>query len=162
VQLAAGSHVAEVTAEGHEPQRRQFTVAAAVPLTQEIRLAKIVRTGKVRVTASEPNTRITVDGKDLGFAPLELELAAGGHQLDARSEGFEPLRTEVMLAPGQDRNLDLELHRPPPSERPVYKKWWFWTALGTAVAGGTAAVFLTRPRTEAPLSGGLTTLSVDR
>jgi hypothetical protein len=162
VQLAAGTHVAEVNAEGHEPQRRQFTVAAGVGVTQEIRLAQIVRTGKVRVTSSEPNTRVTVDGKDRGFTPLELELAAGGHQLDARSEGFEPLRSEVMLAAGQERNLDLEMRRPPPSERPVYKKWWFWTGLGTALAGGTAAVFLTRPRTEAPLTGALATIGVDR
>jgi tetratricopeptide (TPR) repeat protein len=33
-----------------------------------------------------------------------------------------------------------------PESRPVYKRWWFWTAIGAAVAGGVvAAVVLTRP-----------------
>lgn len=162
VPLAAGSHVVDVSAEDHEPQRRQFSVAAGVALKQEFKLTRIVRTGKVRVTSSQPNTRVVIDGKDRGFAPLELELGAGGHQLDARADGFETLRTELMLAAGQERNVDLELRRPPPSERPVYKRWWFWTGLGTAVAGGTVAAFMLRPGTEAPLSGGLDTVDVTK
>jgi hypothetical protein len=160
VQLPAGTHVAEAVAEGHEPQRRQFTVAAGTAITQEMRLVKIVRTGKVRVTSSQSNTRVTIDGQDRGFAPLELELAAGGHQLEARSVGFEPLRTELMLAAGQERNVDLELRVPPATDRPVYNKWWFWTGLGTAVAGGTVAAFMLRPGTRPPLSGGLGTIKI--
>ena len=38
---------------------------------------------------------------------------------------------------------------PPPSEKPVYKKWWFWTVLGVGVVGGVVAgvVVATWPRT---------------
>ncbi len=43
----------------------------------------------------------------------------------------------------------LRLLEQPPSQppRPVYKKWWFWTALGTVAAGAivTGAVLGTRP-----------------
>lgn len=28
--------------------------------------------------------------------------------------------------------------KPSPSETPIYKKWWFWTVIGVAVAGATA------------------------
>ena len=30
--------------------------------------------------------------------------------------------------------------KPKPTPRPIYKKWWFWTAIGVVVVGGTTAV----------------------
>jgi hypothetical protein len=35
----------------------------------------------------------------------------------------------------------------PPAEKkaPVYKRWWFWTLIGGAVAAGAATYVLTRP-----------------
>jgi hypothetical protein len=144
-----------VSAMDHQPQRQELTVRAGVPARVEMRLAAIPRTGKVRVTSSRPNTRISVDGQARGIAPLELELPAGGHQLEARADGFEDYRSELMLAAGQERNVDVELRRPPPGEAPIYKRWWFWTGLGTAVAGGTVAAFLLQPGTKAPTVGTL-------
>ncbi len=35
-------------------------------------------------------------------------------------------------------------------DRPVYKKWWFWTGLGLAAAGGTAAIYATRSGSSPP------------
>jgi hypothetical protein len=37
---------------------------------------------------------------------------------------------------------------PVPEEPPVYKRWWFWTAVGVAVAGGVAAALLLRPSSD--------------
>ncbi|HEY2731518.1 MAG TPA: tetratricopeptide repeat protein [Polyangia bacterium] len=35
--------------------------------------------------------------------------------------------------------------------QPLWRKWWFWTGVGAAVAGGIAATFfLTRPETRTP------------
>jgi hypothetical protein len=40
---------------------------------------------------------------------------------------------------------------PQPEAKPVYKKWWFWTILGVAVAGGVAAgVAVALTRSSAP------------
>jgi hypothetical protein len=149
--LAAGSHVVDVVADGHESQRREITIAAGVPATFEFHLKLIPRTGRVSITSSRPATRLIIDGQDRGVAPLSLELPAGGHQLEARADGYETYRGELMLAAGQQRNVDLELQLPPPSARPVYKKWWFWTGVGTAVAAGTASAILLRPGTKPPL-----------
>jgi tetratricopeptide (TPR) repeat protein len=33
---------------------------------------------------------------------------------------------------------------------PIYKKWWFWTGLGVAAAGGTAAIYATRSGSSPP------------
>jgi hypothetical protein len=50
---------------------------------------------------------------------------------------------------------------PPPRKQPTYKKWWVWTLVGVAVAGGAAAgiaVAATRPGSAptAPTSFGNT------
>jgi tetratricopeptide (TPR) repeat protein len=155
IELAAGSHTVEAVADGHQPQRREITVVAGEAAGLELHLVAIPRTGKVRLTASVPDTRIIIDGRERGKAPLEIELDVGGHQLEARADGYEPFRSELMLAAGQQRNLDLELRRPPPADRPLHRKWWFWTGLGTAVASGTVAALLVRPGTQAPASGSL-------
>jgi tetratricopeptide (TPR) repeat protein len=34
---------------------------------------------------------------------------------------------------------------PPPEHRPLFGRWWFWTLIGAAVAGGATAYVLTRP-----------------
>ena len=33
-----------------------------------------------------------------------------------------------------------------PPSLPFYKRWWFWTLVGVATAGGTAALFVPRGR----------------
>jgi hypothetical protein len=39
----------------------------------------------------------------------------------------------------------------PQPDRPVWRRWWLWTAAGVVVAGGAVAAFvLTRPETRAP------------
>ncbi len=38
-----------------------------------------------------------------------------------------------------------------PERTPVYKRWWFWTGVGAAVAGGVVtAIVLSRPTTQTP------------
>jgi tetratricopeptide (TPR) repeat protein len=48
----------------------------------------------------------------------------------------------------------LQLTAPPPgatAEAPIYKRWWFWTAVGVAVVGGTVAVVMaTRGNKDIP------------
>lgn len=33
-------------------------------------------------------------------------------------------------------------HEPVRTERPFYKAWWFWTAVGVVVAGGVTSMIL--------------------
>jgi hypothetical protein len=160
VQLAAGARLAEVSAEYHQPERREFTVVAGAPLTVTFDLKAIPRTGTAFITSSQPNTRIKIDGKDQGFAPLKVELSVGGHQLEGAVPKYEIFQTEVMLSPGQSRNIDIEMRLPP--NPPLYRKWWFWSSLGAVVAGGTATAFLLQPGTAPATVGGLGTGPVNR
>ena len=153
VQLAAGDHVAELSAEHHNPERREFKVAAGTPLTLAFKLKAIPRSGTVFITSSQPNTRLKIDGKEVGFAPMKLELGVGGHQLEASVPKYELFQTEVMLSPGQTRNIDIEMRLPP--VQPLYRKWYFWTAVGTAIVGGTVGAILLQPGVAPPTTAGL-------
>jgi tetratricopeptide (TPR) repeat protein len=173
LQLAAGNHLLVASGENYEPQTRAIAVVAAQPQIVTIELRAIPRTGRVRITSSQPGTAVDIDGQPRGLAPLELELSPGGHQLQARANGFDPYRAEVTLAAGQERNIDIELQRPNaavvaalaaagPSAQPapLYGRWWFWTAVGVVVAGGVATALLLKQGVASPHSGGLGTVEV--
>ena len=38
-------------------------------------------------------------------------------------------------------------------DRPIYKKWWFWTGVGAVVAAGTVTALLLTHRSSSPCSG---------
>lgn len=47
---------------------------------------------------------------------------------------------------------------PAPAESPVYTRWWFWTLIGAAAAGGVAAFLLTRPGDDCATGSTCTTI----
>ncbi len=151
--LAAGDHVFEATAPEFQPLRQEIRVVAGVPQTVDVKLVAVPRFGKVIVTADHA-ARLRVDGKDAGDAPKDLELLAGGHQLDASAPGFRPWHSEITVTASQTRNVDITFE--PLPEAPVYKKWWFWTGAAAlaAVAGGVALA-ASGGKTEGPLRGSL-------
>src|SRR5262249_38687020 len=101
---------------------------------------------------------VLVDGRDVGQTPLArpLVLEPGEHRFVVRKLEFEPFEQVVTLRPGDQVTVTAEL-RPitravapaavaitaptPPgevrSEEPsVFKRWWFWTAVGAVVVTG--------------------------
>jgi hypothetical protein len=58
-----------------------------------------------------------------------------------------PPPSTTIVAP---RSVDTE----PDVGRPLYRKWWFWTAIGAVVAGGVvAAVIVSGQKHEPPCTG---------
>jgi hypothetical protein len=154
--IAAGNHTLEVTLEGYRPVKRDIMISAGVPVSVAFRLDRIPRTARVKITASQPLSAVSVDDKRLGTAPVEAELAGGGHQLVVEAKGYQPFRSELVVTPGQDRvfNAVLEL---PPSARggKWYQKWYFWVPVSAVVIGAVAVglgVGLSKP---SPLVGTL-------
>ena len=51
--------------------------------------------------------------------------------------GFKPFSATVSASVDAPAELTVTLQRDPtPKATPVYKRWWFWTAVGVVVAGG--------------------------
>ncbi len=133
LRLAAGSHTLETSADGWKTQKRDLMVSAGIPLNLNIRLDLIPKTGQVRINAAPPESEIRIDGRVLGRPPAQIELGAGGHQLDIQAPKYTPYAVELIIAAGQTRTIDIVLQKPP---KRIYEKWYLWTPLALAVAGG--------------------------
>jgi tetratricopeptide (TPR) repeat protein len=124
----------------------------------EARITALTRmVGHINVHASVEEAAVKIDGEAIGNAPLEgLELNPGPHAIEVSKEGFATWRSSVMVRSAMEETVEAEpkslvkvirVEVPQKVDKPVYKKWWFWTTLvgAVAVAGGvTAAVLLTQ------------------
>ena len=79
VKLGAGTHTVDGSANDYTSDRRDITVVAGTPQTVSLMLVAIPHTGHVKITAAQIGARVSLDGRDQGPAPIELELPAGGH-----------------------------------------------------------------------------------
>jgi len=61
------------------------------------------------IDSAPPRALVSVDGAAAGPAPVKSRLPAGGHLVTAELSGYEPGRIEVVLAPGQERSLQVSL-----------------------------------------------------
>jgi hypothetical protein len=85
----------------------------------------------------------------------ELKRQTGGH----RAAGDARPAAHIRLTPSPPTSTStstspLQLTAPPTDTvaetPPVYKRWWFWTAVGAAVVGGTLAVVLATRGKQGP------------
>jgi hypothetical protein len=102
---------------------------------------------------SEPSgAAVFVDGTELGITPYKRVTFAGSHKVVLRHVGFRSEQVDVVVEDGQKQKIERKLASgadPAPvivvEKTPVYKKWWFWVALGGAAvvaAGVTAGVVI--------------------
>jgi hypothetical protein len=107
----------------------------------------------LRVSADHDRSLVTLDGHDLGPAPIELLRPAGTYRLVVQHDGFSPYETQLVAHAGEEVNLVAQLR---PRPRSLARRWWFWSALAVGVAAiAVATYFLARPAPERPpVSGG--------
>ncbi len=106
---------------------------------------------------SEPTGAVVfVDGTELGITPYKRTAFTGPHKVVLRHVGYRSEQIEAVVEDGQKQRIERKLTAGTDPEKviviekpPVYKKWWFWVAIGGAVAvaaGVTAGVVIaTRP-----------------
>jgi tetratricopeptide (TPR) repeat protein len=125
----------------------------------EARVVALVRVvGQLAVRSSVDGAQVRVDGNTVGTTPLprEIELNPGPHAIELSREGYATWRGSVTIKSAARDTLQadpqslvkvIRVEVPEKKGPPVYKRWWFWTALGVAVAvagGVTAGVLATR------------------
>jgi hypothetical protein len=160
VKLAAGTHSIEASQAEYTTDHRDITVVAGVPQSVSLKLNPIPHTGHVKIATAQPGAHVSVDGRDLGAAPVEVELGAGGHHLDVAAQGFLTNSSELAVAPGQSREMTISLDLPPPPPvTPFYQRWWFWG--GAAVVLAVAGTIIFWPHTQGPLAGTTGTTNAD-
>ncbi|MBX3224237.1 MAG: PEGA domain-containing protein [Labilithrix sp.] len=142
IRTRAGSATIEVVAEGYVTLKKEILLAGGSTFKLDAELSP-KKSDPLIIVRSRPSSDISVDGKAIGRAPLELRLPVGEHTLVAAAPGRETERIRMTLALGDRREIDIELREPPS----VLSRWWFWTGVGVVVAGGAAAAYaLTQER----------------
>jgi tetratricopeptide (TPR) repeat protein len=134
VKLNAGKPAVHVEREGFYPYDREIDLPGDTVTRVSVELKAKERAGVVSIRAPGEPATVSVDGRPSGMTPLELALDSGSHALILRRPGYDDLRTSVVVAAGQRRDVELSLAR----TKPVYARWWFWAGAGAVVAGGAA------------------------
>jgi len=143
IRTRSGPATIEVVAEGFVPFKKEIDLAPSSVVKIDARLAS-KKSEPLVIVRTKPTADIAVDGKPMGRSPLEMRLAPGEHVLVAKAPGRQTEKIPMTLALGDRRELDIEL-RPQPS---LLSRWWFWTAVGTVVAGGVAIAVATNIERE--------------
>jgi hypothetical protein len=145
-----GAHVVTITRAGYSPAVVRVTFApgehAALPLELERLPARL------HIASDRDRAAVSLDGTDVGLAPLDLSRPPGTYRVVVQKRGFVPYRANVTLAAGQEASLRTPLD---PLRVPLWKKWWFWTITGVVVTGVALGAYFGARAAEPPqLDGG--------
>lgn len=134
IEVTPGEHVVAASAEGYVPQERRIRVGTTLaPISFE--LAARPATLEIR---SQPDARITVDGRPVLLRGTATEVPAGRRWITVTARGRRPISREVTLEPGGRLVLDAPLQ--PTAQRRAVR--WVLAGSGALLAGsiGTAVV----------------------
>ncbi len=148
VRLASGRAAIVVEAEGYEPLHRDVDLPGAGQLVLDATLARRDVSSLLRVT-SAPGAHVLVDGRLVGDAPAEVRIAPGKHALIVRHQDAPEVATSVILGEREHRLVDVPLA----VDKPLTKRWWFWTGLGVLAAGGAVTIGVAARTTRGAPSG---------
>jgi hypothetical protein len=150
LELDPGTHVIVLSRPGFQDIVRRQTFKRGEPGRLELLLARL--DGTINVRAGHSVAAVSVDGVDVGTAPITVKRPAGRYRVIVRKAGYVTFETEAVLEPGGRVDLSAPL---PTEPQPITKTWWFWTAAGAVVLVATATTyFLTRPDPERPAANG--------
>ncbi len=148
-----GTHFFRVVAKGHADVTLTKIYAPGTRTVLDLELARLPAT--FRITSNVADPIVTVNGADVGFAPVAISRPAGTYRVVVRKPGFDTFDTKVAVVPGQDVDLPARMAE---EKIPLTKRWWFWTAIGTTLAGGAVLTYaLTRESPAPPPYAGGTT-----
>ncbi|HZO11722.1 MAG TPA: PEGA domain-containing protein [Polyangiaceae bacterium] len=153
VLIDPGSHVITLARKGYRDAivNRTFNPGARVKL--DLRIERLP--ARVRIDATPKDAAVTVDGRDAGTAPLDIERRAGTYDVVVQKKGYVPYEQTVTLAPGQQVSIRARLPEEPPA---LHERWWFWTSLvgaAASIAVTTFVVVYRPPEPDPPDGGGL-------
>ena len=116
--------------------------------------------GLLKLTVSEEEAKVNMGETELGLYPklkIPEVLQAGKYRITVEKEDFYPISRDIYVEPARQTQAQFVMEELPPK---WYKTWWFWTIIGTVVAGGiTTGVVLGTMEASGPNSGsGVATL----
>jgi hypothetical protein len=151
VELDPGAHVFVASREGFATAVRNETLRPGERRRIELVITRLPAT--LSIAADRPRAIVSIDGLDVGPAPVTVQREPGVHQIVVRRPGFVAYSLTTTLAAGERFAVTAKLREETPS---LLSRWWFWTAASVVVTGAAVTTWaLTRPEPERPpLDGG--------
>ncbi len=140
-----GAHLVVLARPGFNDVVVRVTWAPGSRPQLALRLDRLPAT--LHVSTNATRAAVTVDGVDVGVAPLDLSRPPGQYRVALRCNGMLPYLTNVTLAPGQELKLEGLMS---PVRVSIAKKWWFWTSIGVVVTGVALAGYFGARAAETP------------
>lgn len=150
--LTVGSHTIRVSKDGYLPFSDVFDIVAGEVTELEVDL--VLYSGRLRVEAGPPPVLVWINDRDLGVAPVEVDLAIGEHVVRLTKPGYIEEVRRPLVRTGQTTQVQvtlvpIEVAARTASSGPIYTKWWFWGVVVAVAAGAVIpTVILTRPKTR--------------
>ena len=148
-----GAHVITLSRQGYGDIVVNKSYRPGQNAVERLTLAELPAT--IRVSSNEPLATVSVNGKDVGVAPVDVLRPAGLYRVDVTKSGFVHYSADVRVMAGEESALRTTLVKERPS---VLGKWWFWTAAAAVVGGVATVTFLAtrddRPGVRPPRDGG--------
>lgn len=137
LRLNAGPAVVEVSADGYHPFKRSLTLAGGSKVALEVKLLSKSTSGLLTVGSPVAGATVFIDGRRLGAVPVQTALPAGKHRVLVKHPDYDPADTSVVMVAGAQNEINVPLDKPPG----LLSRWWFWTGVGVAVAGGAVLTY---------------------
>jgi len=148
-----GRQTFTATREGYRDATRTTTLRAGSEHDVRLGMEEIPPEGTIVVEANVDTATVEIDGRDYGRVPVEAQLSPGEYEVEVDASGYRGWDRDVTLGDEQRLELLAELE----VRDPIAGKWWFWAALGGAVAVGLAIVLgvTLKPEPPQPLEGDI-------
>src|SRR5579871_2986232 len=151
VPVRAGDHTIKVTKLGYAPYIDVFSTKGRKVVKLEVELVPI--SGVLHVKSNIAESRVLVDGRFVGVAPVDVEMDVGARAVQVEKGCYKEFFKNVIAAAGRDENLDVTLSPLPDAINPCfvkplpppkwYQKRWVWGAIGGGAAAVAVAVVVT-------------------
>jgi hypothetical protein len=145
-----GTRKIELRRKGYQTARQELTLgdgaSGEISLDPEEDKAALAEVGgELRLTISEPEALVTIDGKSRGVYAGMIRVPEGVHHLLVERGGFRPLERDVTVVKGSAAPVAVTLE-PTPETRQIYvnhassTRTWSWIEIigGAAIAAGSA------------------------
>ncbi|HSC89797.1 MAG TPA: PEGA domain-containing protein [Polyangiaceae bacterium] len=112
LRLPGGRHLVGLVAPGYRPERLTITLAGREDKAQLIALEPLAAAlGKLHLSVTPIDTRVTLDGQEIGHTPGVVELTAtpGDHELRLERPGYAPTVRKVHVAEGSTLDVQANL-----------------------------------------------------
>jgi hypothetical protein len=140
VEVLPGSHDVTVTLALHEPVTQTINVHAHERRLFQTTLHPVDLNARLIVNVQPADAEITLDGAVVGRGTYDQRVRPGPHQLSFAAPGYQPCSESVTVRTLSEETVRVALEA---RSRSLFTRWYFWAAVGGAIAvGATLAVVL--------------------